>query len=695
MSEKRLRISIIVLLVSVAITSFGCGGGSGANLATGGDFITAVVPDSGSTRGDGGNAPAGSTLNTQTAQIPVPEYNQLVDFQEEDYPLPWKHGLEAGEIILISERSELHGNMVITCLQDNYNTPCFIRVRTDGSVIYRLKGGADAREDGTTPSFTLIPPKGFPDIPLPLATEAAQAPVLEFDFGTTLHVGSNVDPRDISLTTGVDRSGVSVSYGEVQDGIGADKVLAFMNQHVSLQDKIAHSGAGRAPGLETFSEPPTIRLAEGTSDLYAAFTSRAVQLINSALPYEKRITLSTKPLPTDTQFGGIPEGEIFLKFGSLEPKILGSARILSNYHDDSETQQEKIQSASKSRVVINEEAMRFAFEYNPEKNREDIAEKWDTKILDSRVENTDSLIMWYNDEIFLSVVVHELIHALGFYHTDENRFSESVMNSVKITGGQENVYTPYLDALTFNFFVYVTDSSEETTDEHVLNARVAQPPIQRENTGYLATPGALTIPGHILFPLDRAALLAAYGSGRLDPGDQPDELTAENLGAWTNTSFHLRGDIDLPRGQASFGVASANGLTQPWASGPTPWTDLEDNTDLSGSAAWNGALLGITSSSETVAGAARLTVNLTSLDGRIDFTGMEKWGVKEAPGAVGSGTMWDDGDLGYTIEVSGNTFIQTGGDDGKVTGAFFGAAHEAMGGVLERSDLSAGFGGKR
>ena len=57
--------------------------------------------------------------------------------------------------------------------------------------------------------------------------------------------------------------------------------------------------------------------------------------------------------------------------------------------------------------------------------------------------------------------------------------------------------------------------------------------------------------------------------------------------------------------------------------------------------------------------------------------------------------MWGDGDLGYTIAVNGNTFVQTGGDTGTVTGAFLGRAHEGMGGVLERNDLSAGFGGKR
>ena len=201
------------------------------------------------------------------------------------------------------------------------------------------------------------------------------------------------------------------------------------------------------------------------------------------------------------------------------------------------------------------------------------------------------------------------------------------------------------------------------------------------------------VPGHILFPLDREALLAAYS--RLEPGTLPEDLSAESLGTWDDTSFHIRGDLDFPGGQASFGVASRNGLVQPWAFGPTPLTNLADNPVLSETVTWNGALLGITPSAETVAGSARLAVELATLDGQLDFTTMEHWGTNEAPGAIGTGATWGDGDLGYAIEVRGNTFIQTGGDDGEVTGAFFGAAHEAMGGVVERTDLAAGFGGKR
>ena len=80
MSEKRLRISLIVLLVAVAVASFGCGGGgSGANSATGGDFITSVIPDSDSTPGGGGNTQGGSTQGTQTAQQVADDGNQEGD----------------------------------------------------------------------------------------------------------------------------------------------------------------------------------------------------------------------------------------------------------------------------------------------------------------------------------------------------------------------------------------------------------------------------------------------------------------------------------------------------------------------------------------------------------------------------------------------------------------------------------------
>lgn len=65
------------------------------------------------------------------------------------------------------------------------------------------------------------------------------------------------------------------------------------------------------------------------------------------------------------------------------------------------------------------------------------------------------------------------------------------------------------------------------------------------------------------------------------------------------------------------------------------------------------------------------------------------------PGAVSTGSMWQDGNLGYRVKVRGNTFLQAGGDAGTVTGVFFGTGHEGMGRVIAREDLLAGFGGTR
>ena len=126
-----------------------------------------------------------------------------------------------------------------------------------------------------------------------------------------------------------------------------------------------------------------------------------------------------------------------------------------------------------------------------------------------------------------------------------------------------------------------------------------------------------------------------------------------------------------------------------------PWQCWRTNSALFGTVSWNGALLGVTPSAETVAGRARLVVELSTFEGQLDLTGLERWGVKAAPGMVGTGITWGDGDLEYSIGIRGNSFHRMGGDDGQVAGAFFGAAHEAMGGALERSDLTAEFGGKR
>ena len=107
-----------------------------------------------------------------------------------------------------------------------------------------------------------------------------------------------------------------------------------------------------------------------------------------------------------------------------------------------------------------------------------------------------------------------------------------------------------------------------------------------------------------------------------------------------------------------------------------------------------GRLLGLTPSSASVAGSAELNVNLGTMNGALEFDNLQQW--HGPPGPIGTGTMWNDGDLDYRIAVMGNTFKQTGGgDSGIVTGAFLGAQHKGMGGTLKRDDLTAAFGGER
>lgn len=233
----------------------------------------------------------------------------------------------------------------------------------------------------------------------------------------------------------------------------------------------------------------------------------------------------------------------------------------------------------------------------------------------------------------MEVLVHELLHTLGRRHPDPRRFPDSIMNTP--ASGPE---------------------------------------------------------GHVLHPLDREALLAVYGW--LEPGATPAQL-AVDLGPWETGSLHIRGEFAADGGAISFGVSLRNGQGQPWATGPAPTTALRDNRQLTGNATWSGRLLGLTPAAEAVAGSAELTVDIATLDGDLGFAGLESWASGAGPGAPATGSTWGTGALDYSVSVRGNTFVNTGGDDGEVTGAFFGAAHQSMGGVLRRADLTAAFGGAR
>lgn len=197
----------------------------------------------------------------------------------------------------------------------------------------------------------------------------------------------------------------------------------------------------------------------------------------------------------------------------------------------------------------------------------------------------------------------------------------------------------------------------------------------------------------LLNSLDEAALHAVYD--RLSAGVRTGQLDHATLGSWSDTSTHVFGRIGYGRGEfvsVFFGAAWQNGNVRPHALTLNPSPSLGRGV---GSARWSGRLIAITPRAETVAGAADIAVDLGDLRGTLDFTGMETWAAHSRPGTIDTGVKWGDGGLNHRISINGQVFYETGGDAGRVTGAFFGQNHESFGGTLRRTDLAAGFGAER
>lgn len=453
-----------------------------------------------------------------------------------------------------------------------------------------------------------LPIRETSELPLQTAALAHQAPVI--NLNGRLHVGADVAGPAEDLSNVAGHGDASVSHGTIRDGVGAAEVIAYLQADAvsyGAPDDGDGSDVELLPGglvIRFATDPPTIRVAEGTPEALIDETVRVVQAINAALPPAWQLRFS--PDPVAAVATAPADGEILVTFAPQASWFT--------------------QTILPEDVGIGLAEPRYAI--TPTGDPE---VPWSIEIVAGQVWVDPSQTEGMER---LGVIAHELIHLLGRNHVDPRRFPETLM----VAGG-----------------------SEELSD-------------------------------HILHPLDREALHAAYG--RLAVGTTPDRI-AEELGPWSDTSLHLRGELEIGEGEVAFGAALRNGLARPWAVGPTPGAELRDNAALSGRVLWTGRLLGLTPHAETVAGAAEMTVDLPTLSGSLNLTGLEHWSANMAPGTAGSGATWRDGQLSYGIAVRGNTFVQTGGDEGVVTGAFFGPTHEGMGGVLVREDLSAGFGGVR
>ena len=476
---------------------------------------------------------------------------------------------------------------------------------------------------------------------------ATRPPTVDLDG--VLYVGAAVAPEPDTLVPGRERNGVAVSSGEVQDGESAERVAEYLAQLVDDR-----SGS-RTAGLPTLSEAPIVRLAEGTSEELAAWVEHTIQLINTALPAGKRIVLSPEPAPPLTALADVPEGQVFIDFAPSKDDWALGGRYKYTWDD-------------RDGIPL------MVAEVDPTSERVHAARRWEfTGMRAGRI--------WFDRE---RLETHLNTVRTWEWDADRNEWRDEPRKELRESRPDESdtVRHDYSDGYVTRMTLYALLPTLGLL-RRVDSADFPESFLQDESL-----PRIRHLPG-----IDADALFAAYA--RLAPGILPEDLSPESLGPWEDTSFHLRGDLDFVDGAAAFGVAFRNDLARPWAAGPTPLADLGNNSTLFGTASWNGALLGVTPAAETVAGDARLVVELSALEGQLDFTDLEHWGVQAAPGTPGGGTTWGDGDLGYAVRVEGNGFIETGGDEGEVTGGFFGPAHEAMGGVLERSDLTAGFGGVR
>ena len=152
----------------------------------------------------------------------------------------------------------------------------------------------------------------IPDLPLQTPLQARRLVPLQ----TTIHVGADVAAPADSLQQAGLHGETRVFHGSVQDGIGADEVIAYLQADAaSLQNPEEEDGMSvdlipEGLLLRFGPVPPTVRVVDGTPPALVDETIRVVQAINAALPVDWQLEVNRDPAPAGTVTPS--EGEILV-----------------------------------------------------------------------------------------------------------------------------------------------------------------------------------------------------------------------------------------------------------------------------------------------------------------------------------------------------------------------------------------------
>lgn len=219
----------------------------------------------------------------------------------------------------------------------------------------------------------------------------------------------------------------------------AERVAEYLYTHASggpWQSGPNYSWSHEA-GLVRFAVPPTVRLAEGMSKRERAISMQAIALINRALPFDQHLRFGPDaPAGVAWDWKGglpdVPDGQIFIEFVDGNPR---GGRPGS-------------QALGHQATIL---------EYDAQQGR------WEKKHLRaSAVEMNSVFFRDRPDWQAVSVLVHELIHGLGFAGHPGKDFADSIMEDswFRLNGSLPDIDMAALQVL-------YTKLSEDTEPEDI------------------------------------------------------------------------------------------------------------------------------------------------------------------------------------------------------------------------------------